>query len=125
MVAVELSTVAIVNSLFTIKAFRKINRRGILTISFVSMAILSLMLWSLQFIVPNVYNYLILAHSFRRFYGMAGNCNCALSLPSWISKARKFDRRPGLSFKPIFIWTNFFLYPMCDCYCRTKCQCLH
>lgn len=54
--------------------FRKINQRGVPIVSFVVMAMLSLGLWALQFIGPNVYNYLISASSlggFMEWLGMA------------------------------------------------------
>ena len=57
---------------FVWKGFRKVNRRGIPIVSFVAMAGLSLALWSLQFIGPNVYNYLISANSLGGFMEWLG-----------------------------------------------------
>lgn len=57
---------------FVWRGFSKVNRRGIPIISFVAMAILSLALWSLQFIGPDVYNYLISANSLGGFMEWLG-----------------------------------------------------
>lgn len=57
---------------FLWKGFRLVNRRGVPIISFLAMAILSLAIWALQFIGPNVYNYLIAATSLGGFVEWLG-----------------------------------------------------
>ena len=57
---------------FLWKGFRKVNRRGVPINSFLAMALLSLLLWGLQFIGPNVYNYLIGASSLGGFMEWLG-----------------------------------------------------
>lgn len=52
--------------------FKKINFRGVPIVSFITMSILSLALWALQFIGPNVYNYLIAASSLGGFMEWLG-----------------------------------------------------
>ena len=57
---------------FLWKGFRAVNRRGIPILSFLAMAALSLAMWALQFIGPNVYNYLISANSLGGFMEWLG-----------------------------------------------------
>lgn len=57
---------------FLWKGFRRVNHRGVPIVSFLAMAILSLALWALQFIGPNVYNYLIAATSLGGFMEWLG-----------------------------------------------------
>ncbi|WP_076461495.1 amino acid permease [Limosilactobacillus caccae] len=52
--------------------FKKVNQRGVPIVSFIAMAVLSLALWALQFIGPNVYNYLIAATSLGGFMEWLG-----------------------------------------------------
>lgn len=52
--------------------FRRVNQRGVPIVSFLVMAALSLGLWALQFIGPNVYNYLISASSLGGFMEWLG-----------------------------------------------------
>ena len=57
---------------FLWKGFKDVNRRGVPIISFLAMSVLSLALWGLQFIGPNVYNYLISATSLAGFMEWLG-----------------------------------------------------
>lgn len=57
---------------FMWKGFRAVNRRGVPIISFLAVSLLSLGLWGLQFIGPNVYNYLISATSLGGFIEWLG-----------------------------------------------------
>lgn len=57
---------------FMWKGFRVVNRRGVPIISFLAVSLLSLGLWGLQFIGPNVYNYLISATSLGGFIEWLG-----------------------------------------------------
>lgn len=57
---------------FLWKRLRRINHRGVPIISFLAMSFLSLALWALQFIGPNVYNYLISASSLGGFMEWLG-----------------------------------------------------
>lgn len=52
--------------------FKKVNFRGVPIVSFLAMSLLSLALWALQFIGPNVYNYLIAASSLGGFMEWLG-----------------------------------------------------
>lgn len=57
---------------FLWRGFKKVNYRGVPIVSFIAMALLSLALWGLQFIGPNVYNYLISATSLGGFMEWLG-----------------------------------------------------
>lgn len=57
---------------FLWKKFRIVNRRGVPIVAFVTIAFFSLALWTLQFIGPNVYNYLIGASSLGGFMEWLG-----------------------------------------------------
>jgi lysine-specific permease len=57
---------------FLWRGFRKVNQRGVPIASFLIMAALSLALWGLQFIGPDVYNYLIGASSLGGFMEWLG-----------------------------------------------------
>lgn len=57
---------------FLWRGFRKVNQRGVPIASFLIMAALSLAIWGLQFIGPDVYNYLIGASSLGGFMEWLG-----------------------------------------------------